>query len=332
MQPASTPNGESAPQTNGDTTAYVIDALLDLALRVHAPSLFDARYAACECIEAYFDSHSGIRQHFLRRAIDGFSSGEDETSNVLTILMAGPKGYQWQDPYRIWFASVLAMRLLFDDTETKKVLEEVTEGDASEGEEVVSCIQVVTGNLIGAIQDGEDERVAIGYLMLLCVWMFEDDEAVNDLLSEGSTFQSLVQTASKRTQNLDISQGLCTILLGTLYEFSTKDSPIPRRKLQPLLVNGIGREFYAQKIKKLRENPYIRDFEVLPQDSSSAPIGELPEVYFENLFVDFVKDNFSRFSKAIDRDPGLEVARLHQGVDRDLVDSLRSQIEDKSDA
>ena len=76
----------------------------------------------------------------------------------------------------------------------------------------------------------------------------------------------------------------------------------------------------------------MRDFEVLPQGLGSAEEGSLPEVYLDQLFVNFLKDNFSRITRAIDRDPGIEVARVSEGIDRDLVDSLRDQIKDKSDA
>ena len=332
LSPPHAVNGDSKPQTNGITQTYVIDALLDLALSSPTISLFDVRFAACECIQAYFHGFDAIRRHFLRRAIDGYAAGEDETSNLLSILMGGPRAYQWADPYRIWFAALIAFHLVFEDPEAKSQLMNVSEGDESKGEEVVSSIQVMAGNLISALQDGEDERIPVGYAILLCAWLSDESGAVNDLLNEGSAVQSLMRIVSKDSKEIELSQGMCTMLLGVLYEFSTKDSPIPRRKLQPLLINAVGREHYVQRIANLRKNPILRDFEVLPQDLTSAPPGLLPEVYFDQLSTDFLKDNFRRLTRAIDRDPGLEVVRQQEGVDRDLVDSLRSQISDKNEA
>lgn len=332
VSPTNISNGEAKGQANGTIESYVIDALLDLALSVSAYPLFDVRYAACECIEAYFENHRPIRLHFLDRAIQGHKSGEDETSNILSILIGGPRSYQWIDPYRIWFAALLVRMLILDDNEAKKILRQVSEGDEAQGEEVVTCIQAMTGNLIAAIQDGEDERISIGYAELLCVWAFEDTESVSDILSEGSTVQSMIQIASKKAKGREITQGLCAVLLGSCYEFSTKDSPIPRRKLQPMLMGHPGREQYLQKIARLREHPALRDFEVLPQNLTSTPPGSIPEVYFDQAFVDFIKDNFSRFTRALDRDPGIEVVHAHEGIDRDLVDALRAQIEDKKEA
>ncbi|OCL05648.1 hypothetical protein AOQ84DRAFT_224663 [Glonium stellatum] len=326
VEHSTTSNGESIP--NGVSRVYVIDALLDLVLSPASNDLFDARFAACECIKAYFYNHVQIRLHFLQRAIEGHLSGQDETANVLTTLITG---HHTIDPYRTWFAAALVFHLLYEDRDAKGMLMEVAEGDAESGEEVVTCIQALIGNLIASLQVGEDERVSIGYLMLLCGWLFEDADAVNDFLGEGSSLQSLVQAASRPGNDQVVIRGLCAALLGTIYEFSTKDSPIPRRELQPILTTRLGRERYLDAITQLRQHHLIRDFEVLPHDSSSAH-GGLPEVYFDTTFVDFLKDNFSRLSRAIDRDPGLEIHQSPDGIDRDLVDSLRGQLEEKIQA
>ncbi|OCK81551.1 intracellular protein transport protein-like protein [Lepidopterella palustris CBS 459.81] len=330
IEQSKSPNGDALP--NGVSKVYIIDALLDLALSPASNELFDARFAACECIKAYFFNHVQIRHHFLKRAIDGHISGQDETANVLSTLITGPQGSQTIDPYRTWFAASLVFHLVFEDREAKHALMQVSEGDAERGEEVVTCIQALTSNLIASLQVGEDERVLIGYLMLLCGWLFEEAGAVNDFLGEGSSLQSLVQAASKPGNDQVVIRGLCAALLGIIYEFSTKDSPISRRELQPILTISLGRERYLDAITRLRQHPLVRDFEVLPHDGSSAHPGGLPEVYFDTTFVDFLKDNFSRLSRAIDRDPGLEIHQSHDGVDRDLVDSLRGQLEEKIQA
>lgn len=325
-------DGVDHDQVNGDARVYIIDALLDIALSTPTVALFDLRYAASECIQAYFYNHTPIRRHFLQRAIDGHTSGEDETSNVMTILIQGSRSEGATDSYRAWFAAELCQQLIFDDAEAKDMVKAISEGDADKGEEVVTCVQAVTGNLVEALQAEDNDRVLAAYFMVLCVWLFDDADAVNDLLTEGSTVQSLVRSCSSDGRGKELSQGLSAFLLGILYEFSSKDSPIPRRKLQPLLISSLGREHYIAKITRLRESSLMRDFEVTPQNLTSAEPGALPEVYFDQLFVNFLKDNFSRLVRAIDRDPGIEVARVTEGVDRDLVDSLQSQIKDKSEA
>lgn len=324
----SQPNGTD--QQTGGTKVYVIDALLDLTLSVPSLKAFDARIAACECIKAYFNRHAIIRLHFLRRAISGHVSGADETANVLTTLLRPGDSITSSDPYRRWLAAVLLFHLIFDDAEAKSLAMEIAEGDASNGEEVVTCIQSIAANLITGIQQGDDDRILVAYLMLLCGWLFEDPDAVNDFLGEGSNLQSLVQVVLQGDHGSVLVQGLCAMLLGIVYEFSTKDSPLPRATIHSILASRMGRDQYLDRLTKLRRHPLLRDFEVLPQ--KLGPSG-LPEVYFDRSFVDFFKDNFSRLIRAIDCDPGIEIPvvtnGVQKGISREMVDSLRSQLEEK---
>lgn len=314
-------------------TLNVIEALLRLVLQQAPIHFLDARLAACECIKAFLETHPGIRSHFLRRAIDGHSKGDDQIPNILTILLRPPENKMAADPYQAWLASVLMFHLVFEDPEAKALAMKVTEGDASSGEEVITCIQAVAGNLITGMQRNEDERVAVGYLMLLCGWLYEEPDAVNDLLEEGSSVQSLIHETKHSIFSKTLLPGLSAILLGIIYEFSSKDSPIPRATLHELLASRLGREFYIDKITKLRESPLVRDFEVLPQTTHGTD-GGLPDIFFDKTFVDFLKDNFGRLLRAIDRDPGLEIPvisnGIQKGISRELVDSLKAQVEDKS--
>ena len=303
------------PTVNGVELTNVIEALLNIALEPASISLFDVRLAACECVKAFFSGHAGIRLHVLRRAIEGYKSGQDEVPNILMVLIRASDLPTAGDPYQTWMASVLLFQLLFDNPEAKELALSVTDGDASSGEEVITCIQSIASNLITSVQRREDERAVIGYLMLLCGWLFEDPDAVNDFLGEGSSVPSLIHASKVTSSTAPLVAGLCIVLLGIIYEFSSKDSPVPRSKIHGLLVNSLGREIYIDRLTKLRENVHVRDFEVLPQSSIHTD-GGLPNVFFDQTFVDFLKDNFSRLQRAVDRDPGFEVSIMANGVQK----------------
>ena len=309
----------------------MISGLLDLALAPSSTYAFDVRLSACECLKAYLCGHAAIRLHFLRRAIEGHASNQVEADNIITILLDDPESSRAVDPYRSWISAVLLFHLLYEDFDAKNIAMKVVEGDAENGEEVITCIQTLSSNLISGEQKDEDPRVSIGYLMILCGWLYEDHDAVNDFLCEGSNVQSIVQLIKRNSQSRTLVSGLCAFLLGIIYEFSTKDSPIPRATLHQILTTGLGREQYVDRITKLREHAMVRDFEVLHQGVTSALSGGLPEVYFDRTFVDFLKDNFSRVMRAIDRPPGIEVAvvanGIQKGISRELVDSLKSQVD-----
>lgn len=153
-----TANGVSTPSAT--SSVYVIEALLNLVLTTSSNDLFDLRNAACECVRSYFYNHMQIREHFLHRAIAGHEDGDD-TANALSILMAGPQASPAPDPYRLWFASTLIYHLIVGDVQAKDTLMQVKEGDAQNGEEVVTCIQTLTANLIATLQLEADERISI---------------------------------------------------------------------------------------------------------------------------------------------------------------------------
>ncbi|KAM4059315.1 general vesicular transport factor [Hirsutella rhossiliensis] len=300
---------------NGVSTVYVIDGLLDLVLNTHDPLTFDLRFAACECLKSYLSNHSEVRLHFLSRAIDGYRQGTDESANILTVLMRPDSGASASEPYRQWFAAVIAFQLLHENAPAKAKALELSEGDSEKGEEVVTSIQTITAHLIYGMGRSDDPRSLVGYMMLLLSWLFEDLDAVNDFLAEGS---------------------LCAMLLGVAYEFSTKDSPIPRTKLHSILTSRLGRDKYIDRLKRLRGHPLVRDFEVMAQKADPSSSSGLPDVYFDADFVEFLKDNYSRITRAIDRAPELEISVItngtQKGISRELVDSLRQQIEDKDRA
>ena len=335
------PRSERAPSgevvMNGVQRVNVIEALLKLTLEP-SPSIqqLDARLAACECIKAFFANHPGIRMHVLRRAIDGHVSGKDEIPNIMSVLLAPPESRGNADPYQTWIASVLMFHLVFEDPEAKAMAMKVTEGDAESGEEVITCVQTIVGHLITGMQRGDDERISVGYLMLLCGWLFEDPDVVNDFLGEGSSIQSLLQETKHRGAPNALVAGLCTILLGIVYEFSSRESPISRHTLHKLLLEQMGRDQYIDKITRFRESPLVRDFEVLPQTVGAHHDGGLPDIFFDRTFVDFLKDNFSRLLRAVDREPGLEISVItngvQKGISREMVDSLRAELEDRNEA
>lgn len=336
--PKSQPEASSAPidlpLTNGHPTTNAIEALLKLTLEPAPLGFFDVRLAACECVKAFFTGHSGIRAHVLRRAIEGHKIGEDVIPNMLTVMISPAASRTTADPYQIWMASVLVFHLLYEESDVKTIALAVSEGNAGEGEEVITFVQSIASNLISGYQQHDDERILVGYLMLLCGWLFEEPDAVNDFLGEGSYVPSLIQATKLSSHSMPLAAGLGMFLLGIIYEFSTKDSPVPRTKLHNLLVSGLGREVYIDKLTKLRENPLLRDFEVLPQGAKITTESGFPDVFFDKAFVEFFKDQFSRIVRAIDRDPGFEVSVMsngvQKGISRELVDGLRAQVEEKA--
>ena len=317
-------NKSSARPSVEKSRTYIIEALLDLSLNCpHEDQTL--RNAACALIQAYLTSHSRIAAHFLQRAISGHARQEDEAANTLTTLIRPDGG----DVTGVVFASWIVQDLIFEDVEAKNVLMNVREGDESEGEDVLSFIQALGSQLQAALHESSptDQRVVAAYATLLITFLWEFAEGVNDLLAEGS---SLLQALTALPRTMDaLTVGLAAALMGTVYEFSTKDSPIPRRTLSPLLTHKLGRSKYLDALVDLRHQPAVRDFDLLAgeEDGDSAILSR--------AFIDLFTVEYSRLRKAIDKDPGMEVlpaSAAEAGVDRDVLDDLRQQLQTTRDA
>ena len=65
-------------QSNPGDVCYVIEGLLDLALLNSSIHAFDARLAACQCLESYFAGNQPVRLHLLSHAINLHANGDGD--------------------------------------------------------------------------------------------------------------------------------------------------------------------------------------------------------------------------------------------------------------
>lgn len=210
------------------------------------------------------------------------------------------------NPYLVWFAAVLLIYLFEDSPENCKLAQEVKIGNASEGEEVMSSIQAM-GEILVSQLETSDPRIAVGYLMLLSVWLYEDSTAVDHFLEDPSTFKSLLAFISKNsTESSSTVLGMSAILAGVTYEFSTSDSPISRVELHSLLIKSLGADNYSQKVKQFKDSEEFKNFDdSFTFDVSKDDTG-LPKVFFVSEYLDLIKDNFYRIRRTLHRDPMIE--------------------------
>ncbi|KAI6886587.1 hypothetical protein KC360_g2379 [Hortaea werneckii] len=312
-------NRGSARQSAEKPRTYVIEALLDLTL-ASPQDESSLRAAGCTLIQAYLTSHDRIRWHFLQRAIAGHAEHE-QAANVLTTLL-----HPGAEPQSIVFASWIVADLMADHPEAKAALAAVREGNETEGEDVLTSIQALGSQLQSALQPTPDERLIAAYAGLLTPMLWEFASGVNDLLAEGSGLVQALVTGANPNSGDAVVAGVAASLLGTLYEFSTKDSPIPRRTLAPLLTQKLGRSKYLEALTLLRRDPAVRDADLEGPSEDSL---------LSAKFVDLFMNEYTRLRRAVDKDPGVEVlppSAAEAGVDRDVLDELRGQLQATKDA
>jgi intracellular protein transport protein USO1 len=311
--------GSARPSAEKPRT-YIIEALLDVTLDQPQSDIV-MRSSTCSLIQAYLIAHDRIRAHFLQRAISGHSQQED-AANVLTTL-----SQQGGDPVGLLFASWIVEDLISEDSDAKSALAAVKEGNESEGEDVLTFIQALGSELETLLQQAVEVHAIAAYSSLLTVFLWEFASGVDNLLAEGSSLVQALAANVKDATSDPLVAGLSAALLGTVYEFSTKDSPIPRRTLAPLLTQKLGRSKYLEALVELRKQPAVRDFGLMDAGD--------PDIILCQSFVDLFSVEYSRLRKAIDKDPGLEVlppSAAEAGVDRDVLDDLRQQLQTSKDA
>ncbi|CAG8703134.1 2880_t:CDS:10, partial [Dentiscutata erythropus] len=216
---------------------------------------------------------------------------------------------EWEDseadPYVVWFSSVIFSHILMNNEKPKELARGIMIGeDSVDGH--IPLLHSIVGNLILATRQNADVRVLIGYLCVLCIWLWDSPQSVKEFLSKDTHLQILIGPITQSSGVDSRVQGLCAFLLGICYEFNhSLDSPVTRTTLQPILLNRIGADQFVNRITRLREAPH---FKHVPQYILVSPEEEargLPELYFEYAFVEFFQNNYEKIQRSIIADPKL---------------------------
>jgi len=279
-----------------------------MSLTSTSPYTYEQRLAATQCIQGFIHSNPEGRERLLERLIAKYQQNSEAESNLLRHILDGSD----KDPYRTWFSCVILLHLLDSSDRCKEMMRAITIGDSSSGEEVITSLQQINANLSAALINSYDPRIAVAYLMLLSIWLYEDSLSVAEFLEEGSGIQTLVGTVAQGRDGIFVT-GLSAVLLGICVEFNSAASSLPpypllfprpitllgdliltsRARLQKLITSGVGgKDQFIFRISQLRESPQFRDFKEQVTFSNHGD-DELPELWFDLGFVEFVKDNYS---------------------------------------
>jgi hypothetical protein len=220
MSRASTPSGHK--RSSSQLQISVLDALIAMALTSTAPYTYEQRLAATQCIQGFIYSNPTGQEGLLTQIISKYQQNSEAESNLLRHILDGSD----KDAYRTWFACVILLHLLDSSGRCKEMMRAITIGDSSSGEEVISSLQQINANLSAALINSYDPRIAVGYLMLLSIWLYEDPLSVAEFLEEGSGIQTLVGTIAQGRDGIFVT-GLSAVLLGICVEFNSAASSLP---------------------------------------------------------------------------------------------------------
>ncbi|CAJ0891433.1 8545_t:CDS:10 [Entrophospora sp. SA101] len=236
-------------------------ALISVAVGAEYVESYQTRAAATYAFEAY--TYNNISAQLVLASTLTPPPDDNPNSEIISVKPQSAGSLllsallEWEDseadPYVVWFASVILSHILKDNERAK----EIAHGGSNEKH--VTLLNSIAKNLMMATRQNADVRVLIGYLCLLCVWLWDSPQCVKQFLSDSAHLQTLI-TPITQSSSVDARvQGLCAFLLGICYHFNhISDSLISRSTLQPILHNRIGVDQFINRITRLRESPHFK--------------------------------------------------------------------------
>ncbi|KAI8358534.1 p115 like vesicle tethering protein [Blakeslea trispora] len=184
------------------------------------------------------------------------------------------------DPYKVWFACDILSHVIRGNEKAKKVANDIVFGDEANGEDPVPLLhQVVAQLLMSTKNPSTNARIPIGYLCLLCTWLYDSPVSVSLFLSESTHVQFLIQEMQSST-NDPVVQGLVAYLL----------------------------DQFNSLLARLRDSPAVKNapqyLQISAEDESiSSTTHSLPSLLLNNTFVDLFKSSYEHIQKSLKKKP-----------------------------
>lgn len=294
----------------------VVSLLIHWVLYANTIQAFPTRMASMELIKAYLEKSEDIQLKFLSYQIEKYHERNNNRendplagSNIFESLLEYDPDLKL-NPYKLFFTADIFMFLFKADNEASDKVREISRsvrsGVSIDDEDALTSVKMLSELLITSLT-AEDIRIPIAFVTLLIFWLFGDINAVNDFLSEKSAIQSLL-SFSYQLQDDDITiKCLVTMLLGVSYEFSSKNSPFPRKDYFEYITKTLGRDNYLSRINQFRSDSLFTKFKEF-SNFSNLEFDEtgLPQVYFSPIFVQFFTENNYRIRMALLHNPDEE--------------------------
>ncbi|KAG8811533.1 hypothetical protein FRC17_002410, partial [Serendipita sp. 399] len=187
-----------------------------------------------------------------------------------------------------------------------------------------------------AIESRLWDKIIVGYLVLLCTWLWEDPKSIRIFLEAGGV-GVLVEPISQ-TSGIDVLvQGLCAFLFAICYHFNREPGEITRKTLHPIITR-LGADQLVSRMARARDDDRFRhvnpDSIVLPVPPSlviSSKVVE-GEIWLDWGFVEFWKANYYTAQRGLGADPDTVASGPGDTTELQLViASLRDVVRKQAD-
>jgi hypothetical protein len=94
------------------------------------------------------------------------------------------------DPYKVWFACDILSHIIRNNERAKEIAGSIVFGDEANGEDPVPLLHHIVAQLLMSTKNSAtNTRIPIGYLCLLCTWLYESPASVSLFLAESTHVQ-----------------------------------------------------------------------------------------------------------------------------------------------
>ncbi|KAI9473710.1 MAG: p115 like vesicle tethering protein [Benjaminiella poitrasii] len=282
----------------------------DLGFSYSYSSRAAATYAIYCCLEGNPDAQLALASTLKMPPEDNANSTfSDKPHSAGSLLLETIENWEQSlsDPYKVWFACDILSHIIRNNEKAKEIAGSIVFGDEANGEDPVPLLhQIVAQLLLCTKNPSTNPRIPIGYLCLLCTWLYESSSSVSLFLTESTHVQFLIQEMQSSTNDPTV-QGLVAYLLGITYEYNDDPSThLDRTKLQAIFSSRLDQ--FNSLLARLRDSPAVKNapqyLQISAEDESiSNTTHSLPSLLLDNVFVELFKSTYENIQKSIKKKP-----------------------------
>ncbi|KAG2210898.1 hypothetical protein INT47_000052 [Mucor saturninus] len=269
-----------------------------------------ATYAVYSCLEENPDAQLILASTLNVPPEDNANTNfSDKPHSAGSLLLEVVENWEQSmtDPYKVWFACDILSHIIRNNEKAKEIAGSIVFGDEANGEDPVPLLHHIVAQLLMATKNpSTNARIPIGYLCLLCTWLYDSPTSVSLFLTESTHVQFLIQEMQSSTNDPTV-QGLVAYLLGITYEYNDDPStPLDRAKLQAIFSSRLDQ--FNSLLARLRDSPAVKNapqyLQISAEDESiSSSTHSLPSLLLDSVFVELFKSSYESIQKSIKKKP-----------------------------
>lgn len=165
----------------------------DLGVTYSYSSRAAATFTIYSCLEDNSDGQLVLASTLKLPPQDNVNTSfNDKAHSAGSLLLEVIENWEQSlsDPYKVWFACDIMSHIIRNNEKAKEIAESIVFGDEANGEDPVPLLHHIIAQLLMSTKNpSTNARIPIGYLSLLCTWLFESPTSVSLFLAESTHVQ-----------------------------------------------------------------------------------------------------------------------------------------------